>query len=117
MDNGNFNKMNPETDFTDQNFSIDLDQDGITDVNISQEPGVLNINIPGAPEENIIGVVGVDLNGDGVADTLGVDFDNDGSIDAYGTGVDFDGDGAADALGVDLDGDGIVDQYLFPDYF
>lgn len=55
----------------------------------------------------------LDLNGDGVTDTVHVyqDTDGNGTYDTVTTAVDFDGDGQVDftAVGVDTDGDGIVD--------
>ena len=52
--------------------------------------------------------VGLDINGDGVIDSVAFDSDNDGNADTIAT--DLDGDGVIDAVGMDTDGDGNIDS-------
>lgn len=55
----------------------------------------------------------VDLDGDGVVDTLVHDLDGDGAVDA--AEYDTDGDGVTDTFEFDQDGDGLTDTVLFGD--
>lgn len=98
-------------------LSIDVNQDGIADVEINSVPGLVRgaafpslvgCELPDTENSGLIGggaVLG--LNGDGIGDALALDISGDGRPDAMG--IDTTGDGIADLFGVDLNGDGIID--------
>lgn len=52
----------------------------------------------------------MDMDGDGIADSMGYDVDGDGLIDSVS--IDTDGDGIVDTIQMDTDGDGIIDKEI-----
>lgn len=113
-----------------ENYNTNLNQifrkDYVTTANLSIVPGNRDINndsIPdtdnnydGIPDVYVMGSngypVGVDMNGDGVADPY--DYNHDGKKDAIVT-EDLNGDGTIDIVGWDLNGNGHVDVEIKPD--
>lgn len=80
-------------------LSIDVNRDGIADVEINCVPGLVR-------GEAFPSYVGAGLP----------DIDNPAQIGGS-VRLDLDGDGIPDAVGLDLDGDGVVDKLFGPDDF
>lgn len=89
-----------------------------------------NSALSGVETAGSMGLVAVDLTGNGGIDALAFDTDNngmpdafaldtngDGVMDTFATTTDLNGDGIPDLIGVDLNGDGIIDCTVDPDDF
>lgn len=90
----------------DAETDIDMDDD-LVDIDNDGIDDTLMVDSDG---DGFYDTAYIDTDGDGIFDTSAVDMDGDGVIDAIG--VDVDGDGTVDAMEFDTDGDGAMDSMI-----